>query len=507
MLIAQLTLATNERSGDWSYRIAGPGRALAAIDGVWTVDAPHIHRARRTLLAEADVLVVNMVPDVDLRPVIAARRARGQVTVFEMNDDVAHLQPSNPFARFYVDPYEITKLKQLLAHCDAVQFCTPELQRLYGRHARASAVFENQMPARRHARAAARPGAPVVVGWGGSAGHLGDIAWVAPALSRWLQARAGVELRIMGDPAIFGLFAGAPRARKRHVPIGDIDAYYAFVAGLDIGIAPLEDTGFNRCRSDVKFLEYALHGAAPVVQRLAPYHTVRDGDTGLLIGSPDELVAALDRLIAAPEERVAMAARAQAYVERERTESVAAAERLVFYRSLLPSGSDGARADRAAALGKRVAEMDGAEVRGRHVSLGFGGYEELVRRALALGGTKRAPEALRLLEKAAALQTDAYQPWAFSALFARREQRRDFLQRALEREPGSLSCWIDLGDELGDAGAFEGALRAYSGAAEIEPTFDQAYAKTSLLLGRIGRAREAHEFGAIAHAMQKPFLS
>jgi len=49
MLIGQLSLATNERCGDWYYRIAGPGHALAAIDGVWTVDAPHIHRARRAL--------------------------------------------------------------------------------------------------------------------------------------------------------------------------------------------------------------------------------------------------------------------------------------------------------------------------------------------------------------------------------------------------------------------------------------------------------------------------
>ncbi|MEA2695974.1 MAG: hypothetical protein QOI66_245, partial [Myxococcales bacterium] len=188
MLIAQLSLATSERSGDWFYRIDGPGRALSERDGVWVADAPHIHRARRRLFDEADVLIINMVPDVDLRPVIAARRARGQCTVFEMNDDVAHLQPSNPYARFYVDPYEITKLKQLLGACDGVQFCTPELQRIYGRYARAQALFMNQMPPRRCERT--RPTNPrkVIVGWGGSCGHLADIAWVAPALTRWLQS-------------------------------------------------------------------------------------------------------------------------------------------------------------------------------------------------------------------------------------------------------------------------------------------------------------------------------
>ncbi len=305
--------------------------------------------------------------------------------------------------------------------------------------------------------------------------------------------------------------AGAARpgtCKRRHVPIGEIDAYYAFVSDLDIGIAPLQDTGFNRCRSDVKFLEFALHGAAPVVQDLAPYSgTVRHGETGLLVDGPDALVAALDQLIAAPALRAAIAARAQAYVEGERNGATAAAQRLAFYRALLPTGDEPARAERAATLCETLAAMDGGEAVGRHLSLGFGHYEELVRQALTLGNANRPGDAMRLLEQAAALQADAYQPWAFSALFAGRDRRRDFLQRALEREPRSLSCWIDLGDELHDAGAVDGALRAYSGAAEIEPTFDQAYAKTALLLGKLGRHAEALEFGSIAHAIQKPFLS
>ncbi|HEY2899453.1 MAG TPA: glycosyltransferase [Polyangia bacterium] len=509
MLIAQLSLATSERGGDWFYRIHGPGRALAETNGIWTVDAPHIHRARRGLLETADILIINMVPDVDLRPVIAARRARGQRTVFEMNDDVAHLHPSNPYARFYVDPYEVTKLKQLMGACDGVQFSTPELQRIYGRYTRAAAVFMNQMPAQRRQRlASSNINGPVVIGWGGSAGHLPDLAWVAPALTRWMQTRANVELRIMGDPALFDLFRAAPPAKRRHVPIGDIDAYYDFVSGLHIGIAPLQDSGFNRSRSDVKFLEYALHGAAPIVQDLAPYRaTVRPDETGLLVGEPEQLIGALDRLVDEPDTRLAIAARAQAYVQRERSGAAAAEQRLNFYRALLPDGHEAARVAHARAVCEQLQAIDGAEVCGRHVSLGFGGYEELVRRALVLGGANRGGEAMQLLEQAAALQTDAYQPLAFGALFAKPAERQHYLQRALAREPRSLSCWIELGDQLNDAGAFDGALRAYAGAAEIEPTFDQAYAKTSLLMNKLGRHQEAHEFGAIAQAIQKPFLT
>ena len=518
MLIAQLYVAYNERSGDWFYRIHSPGRTMGTIDGVWAVDAPHIHRTRRTLIDQADVLVINMVPDVDLRPLIARRRSRGQVTVFELNDDVADLHPLNPYSRFYADPYEVTKLRQLLHACDAVQFSTQELDRLYGRFARRRAVFVNQMPPRRHERPARDGNAAkkVVVGWGGSAGHLPDLTAVAPALIRWLRTQSQVSLHIMGDPGLFNVFAGLPASKRVHVPIGDIDAYYRFVSTIDIGIAPLGDTGFNRCRSDVKFLEYAQHGAVAVVQNLAPYRdSVRDGETGLLVDSPDALVAALARLVREPETRAAIAAQARTYVERERTEMVGAEARVAFYRSLLAEaraaagtgGDPPIATDRQSSLWQTLQACDGAEGTGQHLSLGFGVYERLINRALTLGGQQRPEEALPLLEDAVAMEPGAYQPHLFAALFSKREGRRISLERALQREPQSLSCWIDLGDELEAAGDATGALRAYTAAVKADPTCDQAYAKASLLLTKLGRPAEAGQFGAIAHRIQKPFVA
>ncbi|HET6284602.1 MAG TPA: glycosyltransferase [Polyangia bacterium] len=518
MLIAQLYVAYNERNGDWFYRIHSPGRALGTIDGVWAVDAPHIHRTRRALIDQADVLIINMVPDVDLRPLIARRRSRGQVTVFELNDDVADLHPLNPYSRFYSDPYEVTKLRQLLHACDAVQFSTPELKRLYGRFARRRAVFVNQMPPRTVERPArdGQASDKIVVGWGGSAGHLPDLNAVAPALIRWLRTQNRVSLHIMGDPALYDVFARLPAQRRVHVPIGDIHAYYRFVSSIDIGLAPLADTGFNRCRSDVKFLEYAQHGAVAVVQDLAPYRdTVRDGQTGMLVDSPDALVAALARLAREPDTRAAIAARARTYVDQERTEAVGAHARVAFYRLLLAEArsaagtDDGAAmaADRESSLWRTLQACDGVEGTGRHLSLGFGVYEGLINRALLLGGQQRPEEALPLLERAVAMEPGAYQPHLFAALFSKREGRRLSLERALQREPQSLSCWIDLGDELEAAGDATGALRAYTAAVKADPTCDQAYAKASLLLTKLGRPAEAGQFGAIAHQIQKPFVA
>jgi len=40
-----------------------------------------------------------------------------------------------------------------------------------------------------------------------------------------------------------------------------MDEYFKFLQTITIGLAPLIDTPYNRCRSDVKAIEYSAHGA------------------------------------------------------------------------------------------------------------------------------------------------------------------------------------------------------------------------------------------------------
>ena len=55
MLIAQIEPAHRTHGGDWFYRTASPGKAMAALPGVFVVDLTNIHRARERILREADV--------------------------------------------------------------------------------------------------------------------------------------------------------------------------------------------------------------------------------------------------------------------------------------------------------------------------------------------------------------------------------------------------------------------------------------------------------------------
>ena len=53
---------------------------------------------------------------------------------------------------------------------------------------------------------------------------------------------------------------------------------------LDIGIIPCEINNFNHCKSNLKFLEYSIVGAATIASPVEPYlTTIKDGMNGYLV--------------------------------------------------------------------------------------------------------------------------------------------------------------------------------------------------------------------------------
>ena len=132
------------------------------------------------------------------------------------------------------------------------------------------------------------------------------MAKISERLIHWIMSRDNVHLYLMCADPIWELFEALPEDRKRRFATGSLDDYYSFVSHLDIGLAPLEDTAFNRSRSDVKFLEYAACGAVPVVQATGPYLlSVKQGRTGFLFNTPDELISTLDHLASDASSRIA----------------------------------------------------------------------------------------------------------------------------------------------------------------------------------------------------------
>src|SRR5204863_2317058 len=123
-----------------------------------------------------------------------------------------------------------------------------------------------------------------------------------------------------------------PAAQVSFTPWGSLASYYRFLETIDIGIAPLAATPYNRCLADTRFMEYAAHGVLAVCADLEPYRdVVRPGETGYLFADAAELETVLERALAEGEVRAAIPARAARYAASERNERRHARDRMGFY--------------------------------------------------------------------------------------------------------------------------------------------------------------------------------
>ncbi len=146
-------------------------------------------------------------------------------------------------------------------------------------------------------------------------------------------ALAGDRLlfRIVADA---GLFEALQTPHKSFVPMCDYETYQDLLAGSEISFMPLRDNPFNRCKSDLKFIEAAAHRVTTLASPVVYADSVVDGRTGLLFRDADELQKKLLHLLANPAQGRAIADAARAMVARERMLARQVPPRLAWYRSL-----------------------------------------------------------------------------------------------------------------------------------------------------------------------------
>jgi glycosyltransferase involved in cell wall biosynthesis/ubiquinone/menaquinone biosynthesis C-methylase UbiE len=160
-----------------------------------------------------------------------------------------------------------------------------------------------------------------------------------------------LQVVVVNDRPLFELLA---TPHKRFVPLCGYDTYQALLGASEISFAPLIDTPFNRCKSDLKFIEAAAHRVTVLASRVVYEGSVRDGETGVLFSTGEELEQRLLRLAANPEIARAIGDAARAYVMRERMLAYQIAERVAWYHALWAR-----RAELHAGLLQRVPEFVG----------------------------------------------------------------------------------------------------------------------------------------------------
>lgn len=177
---------------------------------------------------------------------------------------------------------------------------------------------------------------PIRVGWMGSHSHIWDVDLAWPALM--YASQNGAETWMIGldptgdeEPEITIDDRPMRTARSlekqnawrrvgfKHIKWRQPKQYERLALPLDIGLCPLLTNKQTLGKSDVKFLEYAISGAAVVAQNNAVYNkTIVHGETGLLVGGPSEMIDAVALLMKNEKLRQELVANAQQYVREER---------------------------------------------------------------------------------------------------------------------------------------------------------------------------------------------
>jgi O-antigen biosynthesis protein len=159
------------------------------------------------------------------------------------------------------------------------------------------------------------------VGYMGSDSHLWDVDLIYEACVEAFVN--GHEIVFIGiDPAnINPIYRRSKKDWSRidytHIPW--TNTFRGTALPLDIGFCPLVVDEHTLCKSDIKWLEYALSGAATIAQNCLVYNrTAKHNETALLASGPAEYVHQMRRLIQDAELRKSLVDATREYIREER---------------------------------------------------------------------------------------------------------------------------------------------------------------------------------------------
>lgn len=236
---------------------------------------------------DADVAVFQRVVSQATVEVFHSLKIHGVRTVLDIDDNIFAIENHNPgFEAWNADTRKI--FRQLLRLADVVTYSTPQLRGLV-RDFNSNLVeisngldFEghyNLDKLRKIRERSKKKDSRVVIGFSGSQSHSIDF--------QFLRGTFQALRKRFGEKIVFRFAGCAPDYLEKEFgdsfdrmvevsPWVDIFEHTGNLAhmGLDIALAPLEKTEFNRCRSNLKWLEYTAAGAATVLTDFEPYLNV-----------------------------------------------------------------------------------------------------------------------------------------------------------------------------------------------------------------------------------------
>ncbi len=257
--------------------------------------------------------------------VVDCARCNQIPVIYHLDDDLFSVPEALGAAKHahYNNPARLARLRAAIEASDLVYTSTsPLAAELAHRHGISRPIVAgkigcgveaNRMPPY-------RPRDTPTLGYMASSSHGADAALMLPALMRLMSQNHALRLEFFGTlPAPSAL---VERFGSRVGQIAETSDYDAFLNKLSelgwwVGLAPLEDTHFNRCKTEIKWMEYSFAGIATVASDVDVYRRCCHGDAGVLVPDDTCWAALVGALLNDHQRRKALVDTARSRVARE----------------------------------------------------------------------------------------------------------------------------------------------------------------------------------------------
>lgn len=188
----------------------------------------------------------------------------------DFDDDITDIHDDN-VAREVFDRGRLEVFKEVMALADGVTVTTPFLKQKFSQYNDNIHVISNYVP-EALIRDSIRNDKENVVGWAaGLSSHPNDLQQVGTAVRDFLWKNRDWKFHHVGDGDTNKIL----KAPTVEFGMQSVINYATLLEQFKIGIAPLEDSDFNRSKSRLKALEMAALGvpyvASPLPSYTAPY--------------------------------------------------------------------------------------------------------------------------------------------------------------------------------------------------------------------------------------------
>lgn len=228
--------------------------------------------------------------------------------VFELDDDLWHIDPSNKQAADFYTPDRLDRLTANVRVADIVTVSTEPLADVVSQWNDNVHVVPNQIPAWLLEHERPKVEGRTVIGWRGGASHSRDFGELAQPLRRFLQHpanRGRVEFHCMGMD--YTDRVATPHAMVRHTDWLPVTQDFLRAIDFDVALVPLRDSVFNESKSELALLEMSALGIPSIVSDAGPYSRAYD-DLGapVILAENTSWTSSLQGLVDDDLERVQM---------------------------------------------------------------------------------------------------------------------------------------------------------------------------------------------------------